>query len=74
MSDKNNSLTNIGLAVPQAEHKHVAENEDVKTMVEDYTTSFRTNGINQQYYLNLETALSKNLEANDRDIVNIEVK
>ena len=31
MSDKNNSLTNIGLAVPQAEHKHVAENEDVKT-------------------------------------------
>ena len=43
-------------------------------MIEDYTTSFRTNGINQQYYLNLETALSKNLEANDRDIVNIEVK
>lgn len=46
MSDKSNSLTSIGLAVPQAEHKQVAENEDVKTMVEDYTTSFRTNGIN----------------------------
>lgn len=31
MSDKSNSLTSIGLAVPQAERKQVAENEDVKT-------------------------------------------
>ena len=30
MSDKSNSLTSIGLAVPQAEHKQVAENEDVR--------------------------------------------
>ena len=48
----------------------LSENEDIK-VIEDYTTSVRTNRINLQYYLSPKIAQQKKLKACDRDIANI---
>ena len=45
-------------------------NEDIK-VIEDYTTSVRTNRTNLQYYLSSKIAQQKKLKASDRDIANI---
>ena len=45
MLDENDGLTSIGLINTLIEDTQPPENEDVE-VIEDYTTSFRTSGIN----------------------------
>ena len=73
MLNENDSLLSIGLVKQLEDIQGLSENEDIK-VIEDYTTSVRTNRINLQYYLSPKIALQKKLKACDRDIVNIQVK
>ena len=73
MLNENDSLLSIGLVKQLEDIQGLSENEDIK-VIEDYTTSVRTNRINLQYYLSPKIALQKKLKACARDIVNIQVK
>ena len=66
-------LSSIGLVKQIEDIQGLSEIEDIK-VIEDYTTSVRTNRINLQDYLSPKIALQKKLKACDRDIVNIQVK
>ena len=71
--ENNDSLSSIGLVKQIEDIQGLSENEDIK-VIEDYTTSVRTNRINLQYYLSSKIAQQKKLKACDRDIANIQVK
>ena len=73
MLNENDSLLSIGLVKQLEDIQGLSENEDIK-VIEDYTTSVRTNRINLQYYLSSKIAQQKKLKACDRDIANIQVK
>ena len=73
MLNENDSLLSIGLVKQLEDIQGLSENEDIK-VIEDYTTSVRTNRVNLQYYLSPKIALQKKLKACARDIVNIQVK
>ena len=73
MLNENDSLLTIGLVKQLEDIQGLSENEDIK-VIEDYTTSVRTNKVNLQYYLSPKIALQKKLKACARDIVNIQVK
>ena len=73
MLNENNSLSSIVLVKQTADIQGLSENEDIK-VIEDYTTSVRTNRINLQYYLSAKIVLQQKLKACDSNIVNIQVK
>ena len=50
MLNENDSLLSIGLVKQLEDIQGLSENEDIK-VIEDYTTSVRTNRINLQDYL-----------------------
>ena len=73
MLNENDSLLGIGLVKQIEDIKGLSENEDIK-VIEDYTTSVRTNRVNLQYYSSPKIEQQKKLKACARDIVNIQVK